>query len=447
MRKFEENAGSCSVYVAFILAAALMISWLLPAVGLAQAVPLPDRLELHGGQVAVYTVDRPIDRVAIGDGELVEITTIKKQQLVMIANAGGSGYTALHLWFEDGGQRTVDVHVNPTYTSGFAEAIREMLGPNSNIRVEEVAGNIVISGELDVNDAERVAALKRIYPNIVDLSHADPVGMRPMVLMDVRVMEFSRAGLRRLGIEWDSVIDGPTGGAIGDFKSSFFRIVPESGVFDDIDLPGRRISPLKTYFGIATSIGSRINLLTNSGQAWELANPQLSARSGGTANFLVGGRIPIPVATAFGQTSVQFEEYGIKLEISPVVNSDNQISASVYTEVSKIDPNVSIGGVPGFTSRETETEINVLDGETIVISGLVDLEGSDGISGIPGLSRIPILGRLFRSDEFRSGRTDLVVFVTPRVVDPNSPENVEGIEKSNRLLEGFRNSIKADIFD
>lgn len=417
-------------------------------VAYSQARSLPDRLDLHGGEVAVFAAERAIDRVAIGDGDLVQVTTVDKRQLVLIAHAGGSGYTALHLWFEDGSQRTVDVHVNPTYTTGYAEAIREILGPNSNVRVQEIAGKLVVSGELDVQDAERVAALKKIYPDIVDLSHADPVGMRPMVRMDVRIMEFRRSGLDRLGIEWDSVIPGPIGALITDIQGSMFRVVHEGGIFDGtIDLPSRPIRRPETYFGLATSISSQINLLTSAGQAWELANPQLSSRSGGTANFLVGGRVPIPISAGFGQTTVHFEDYGIKLEISPVVNSNGQILASVYTEVSKIDPNITVGGIPGFTTRETETEINVMDGDTIVISGLIDMEGWEGVSGLPGLSKLPILGRLFRSEEFRSGRTDLVVFVTPTIVHPDSPQNLADIEKSNEMLERFRAGVKADIFD
>src|SRR5690606_20949803 len=203
--------------------------------------------------------------------------------------------------------------------------------------------------------------------------------MKPTVLMDVRIMEFRRNALRDLGIQWQSTIDGPSGGAIRDFDTSFYRILPDGSPFEDLVDGMPPINSWATYFGLATSITSRINLLTESGDAYELASPQLSARSGGTASFLAGGEIPIPMVGAFGATTVEFREYGIKLDIEPIVNGNGEISAVVSTEVSKIDPSVAVQGIPGLLTRKTDTEMNVRDGQTIVISGLVNIEGSKEI--------------------------------------------------------------------
>lgn len=444
---YEKRAGTRPGRVCILLTGALATLTLLSLSVFAQAPSLPSEVELYAGEVAVYTTDRDIERVAIGYGDLVEVTTIEQRQIVLISSAGSQGFTALHLWFTDGTQRTVDIRVNPDNTAVFSSTIRQILGPDSRVNVEDIDGKVVISGELNAQEAQQVAKLKELYPNIVDLSHADAVNMQPMVLMDVRVMEMRRDRLRELGIAWQSSIDGPSGGLFGDFTTSFFRVLPEGSPFAGIDLPNRRINPFETHFGLATTIASRINLLATTGHAWELANPQLSTRSGGTANFLSGGRIPIPIVGAFGQTSVQFEDFGVILEISPVVNGDNQILTTLYTEVSEPDDALSVGGIPGFRSRETEAEINVNDGETIVISGLIDLSAVKGYEGIPGLSRIPILGRLFRSDTFRAGQSDLVIFVTPRVVTPDSPENREAIDKSNRMLEGLMENIRMEIFE
>lgn len=425
---------------------AVFLLLIVPGAAMAQVTHLPRQLNLSGGEVIVYESDKPIARVAVGNGELIEVTTIQKRQLVVIAGADASGFTALHLWFEDGSQRSLDVVVNAVDSTGILVTVREMLGPGSAARLVNVDGNVVVYGELTAPEAMRLETIKNVFPNVVDLTHPDLVNMQPMVVMDVRIMEFKRSALRQLGIRWDSVIDGPSAGAIKDISDSFYRILPEGSPFLDITLPAR-INPLETYFGIATSITSRINLLTQSGDAYELASPQLSARSGGEANFLAGGQVPIPVTGGFGSTNVEFKDYGIKLHIEPIVNSNNEISTYISTEVSKIDPSVSVQGIPGFLTRKTDTEINVRAGQTIVISGLVDIQGSDGYSGIPGLSSIPIIGRLFRSDDFRAGRTDLVIFVTPRIVEPGSPSNIEAIEKSNRLLEDFKKAINADIFD
>ena len=270
-----------------------------------QAMALPNSLELHGGQVLVFKSPRNIERVAVGNGDLIEVTTIDKRQLVVIAGAQKSGFTALHVWYEDGSQRSVDVNVNSADASSASGIIRQMLGPDTGARINDIGGKVVITGELTAVEAQRVGVLTQIYPDVINLTSADPVGMQPMVLMDVRIMEFSRSRLRDLGIRWDNVIEGPTGGAIKDFSSSFYRVLPPGSPFEAIEdvLPGR-INPMETYFGIATTIGSKIDILTENGEAYELAAPQLSARSGGSATFLAGGEIPITSIGGFGATSV-----------------------------------------------------------------------------------------------------------------------------------------------
>ncbi len=434
------------IHVLSLLLAALIAVLAPVGMAAAQHATIPSKIQMYGGQVQVFRSDRPLARVAVGNGALIEVTTIERRQVVMIAGAT-SGMTTMHLWYEDGSQRTIDVVVAGTYRPDTADAIREMLGADAKVRVNEVGGNIVLTGELSALEAERINVIKQVYPNVVDLTSADPVDMKPMVLMDVRIMEFNKNALRDLGVRWDPVIAGPSGGYLKDIATNpIYRILPEGSPFAGLDLPAR-VNPAAGYFGIATSITSQIDILASSGQAWELAAPQLSARSGGTANFLVGGRLPIPISSGFGQTTIQFEDYGIQLEITPLVNENNQVMANIRTEVSKIDPTVSVQGVPGFLTRETETEINVQAGDTIVISGLVDITGSKSLQGIPGLSKLPLLGRLFRSDQFRAGRTDLVVFVTPRVVTAGSPANLDNIERSDRMLRDFRNTIGTDIFD
>lgn len=427
---------------------AVVLACLLALPASAQMASLPNRLEMTGGQVVVHRSPRLIERVAVGNSELIEVTTIDKRQLVVIAGAERSGFTTLHLWFEDGGQRAIDVNVNAANATGGSSIIRQMLGPDTTATVTDIAGNIVVSGELTSVEAQRLAAIIKLYPNVVDLTSADPVGMQPMVLMDVRIMEFKKDRLRELGIRWDNVIDGPAGGAIKDFSSSFFRILPEGSPFIEIaeSLPAR-INPLETYFGIATSITSRIELLTQTGEAYEIAAPQLSARSGGSANFLAGGEIPLITTSGFGATNVEYKEYGIKLDIQPVVNGNGEISTTILTEVSRLDPAVAVQGIPGLLTRRAETELNVRAGQTIVISGLVDITSSTGFGGIPGLANIPVLGRLFRSDSFRAGRTDLVFFVTPRIIAPGSPANIDAIQRSDRMLENMKEKTGTEIFD
>jgi pilus assembly protein CpaC len=205
---------------------------------------------------------------------------------------------------------------------------------------------------------------------------------------------------------------------------------------------------LRAYLGINSLISTTINLAKNNGDAYVLAEPELSTRSGGEAKFLAGGQIPLPAVSSTGAGSVEFKDYGIRLTIKPMADENDNVLANVKTEISSVDPSVSVQGIPGFLTRQTETDINVKDGQTIVMSGLVNSDMSKDISRVPGLGSVPIIGSLFRSDNFKSGRTDLVILVTPTVVDPNSTINRERIDKSESIREKFeRNLSKTDLLD
>ncbi|MEB1529506.1 type II and III secretion system protein family protein [Xanthomonas sp. WHRI 7945] len=404
------------------------------AAGSAVVTPLPERARIYAGQAAVHSLPQALKRVAVGNGELVQVTNIGKRELVIIGQKPGA--TSVHLWLQDGRQIDVPVEVMEGNAPATVETVRTLLADVPNLGVHAVADRVVITGQ-DINPgvAKRIEALQKLYPSLLDFTSADPVGMRPMVLMDVKIMEFDSNALEELGIEWDNVIQGPVGGLLKDFTTNdYYRINPPGSPAAGVVLPNR-VPGTQAFFGIATQIGSAINLLMNKGKAFLLASPQLSARSGGQAKFLVGGEVPIPIPQGFGQVTVDFKEYGIKLDIEPLVNGNQEISTRLLAEVSRIDPTVSVQGVPGFTTRRTESELNVRAGETIVISGLIDSSAQQDAKKFPLLGEIPILGKLFRSDGFRGNRTELVMFVTPRIITPDSQENLDGLEHGRRIQE------------
>jgi pilus assembly protein CpaC len=135
---------------------------------------------------------------------------------------------------------------------------------------------------------------------------------------------------------------------------------------------------------------------------------------------------------------VTFKDYGIKLIIEPVADDKNNVTAVLKTEVSNVDNSVAVGGNPGFLTRKTDSEFNVQSGQTIVLSGLVNTDLQKDISKLAGLGDLPILGALFRSTNFRSGRTDLVIFVTPTVIDPSSTMVQERLDKAADIQEKFK---------
>lgn len=400
---------------------------------------LPRKLTLYAGQAVVHRVPGALRRVAVGNGEVVNVYTVGRGEVVLIGTAAGD--TNVHLWLGDGSQRDVPVTVTPIPGDSLVQTVRELLGDVPGLVVKSVGPNVIVSGrDLDEATGQRIALLQKAYPQILNFAGQDPVGMRPMVMMDVQIMEFNKNAVDELGIKWDSVIGGPIGGLIRDVTTNnYFRVLPkDNDTFEDIkdNLP-TRLPGTQAYFGIATTIASSINLLMNRGKAWVLASPKLSAKSGSSATFLVGGEIPIVIPSILGQSQVEYKEYGIRLNIAPTVNAANQISTSIMAEVSRLDMGHQVQGIPAFLTRRTETEINVHAGETIVISGLLGTNAGKTVNKFPILGDIPILGKLFRSDGFQADRTELVVFVTPRIVTPASQENIDALRRGDAIRESL----------
>lgn len=416
---------------------------------------LPDSLTMYAGQALVRSTDASIKRVAIGSGKLLEVKTIGTRQLVLIADAPGD--TSLELWFTNGTQRSVSVHVGQGNSNQLADVVQAMLGDIPGLKVMPLGGNVVVTGtSLPVTAINRIAAVQKLYPQVVSFATANPVQTQPMVLMKVRIMEFKKSALSQIGIRWDQVINGPSGGLVHDWVTNpGYRVYGDSNsggggsdYFSQLQPPlPLRVPGTWSYFGIATDITSKIDLMKNTGNAWELASPQLAARSGGKADFLVGGEIPIPVSSGFGATSVTYHDYGIKLNIAPVVGPDGNVQADVSTEVSKVDDTNKVGNYPAFTTDRASSQVDLHSGDTLVISGLLDATGSKSYQKIPGLGDIPIIGALFRSRGFQAGRTELVIFITPTVIKPDSPENVKLIKRSDQMKQDFEKTIGSDIVD
>ena len=189
----------------------------------------------------------------------------------------------------------------------------------------------------------------------------------------------------------------PTGAYVNTVKANnvFAPAVPSDFSGDLGGLPLNDESET-SFFGIATEVTSRINYLVSSGDALLLAEPRLSTRSGGEAEFLVGGQIPVVTTSTVG-TNVEYKDYGITLNVKPEVDSKGNVAANVGVEVSAIDPSVTVDGQIAFRSRATTTDVIMKDGETLVISGLMNAEASTNMEGVKWLSDLPIIGKLFRN--------------------------------------------------
>ena len=228
-------------------------------------------------------------------------------------------------------------------TSKTANIVRELLAGVDGVEVTTVGTHVVLRGDVSQYDLPIIEKVTGQYEEIMDLTTSAGLVEDRMIFMNIKMTEFNKNKLKNLGINWQNPIAGPSAALAVDVAANDrFRVPSESGTFEA--LPVDLTSDPLGYFGIATEITSRINFLVNSGDALILAEPRLSTRSGGEAEFLAGGEVPLPTVGSLGQSNVEFKEFGISMKINPVVDHKDRISASVETEISAIDNSVAVNG-------------------------------------------------------------------------------------------------------
>ncbi|MCW1938462.1 type II and III secretion system protein [Pseudomonas sp. MDMC_285] len=191
-------------------------------------------------------------------------------------------------------------------------------------------------------------------------------------------------------------------------------------------------------WGIASEISSRINLLEKNGSALTLASPRLSARSGGKAELTVGGQVPV-VTSSINGPSVEYKDFGILLNIAPQLYGSDQIATHVLAEISQLDKANQVGEYPAFKTRRTENEVQLKVGETLVLSGLVTEDSQITREGIVFLKDVPIIGTLFSNKSGKGNRTELVIFITPRLLTPGAGNPTEQeLQRQQRMVDQYQ---------
>ena len=398
-------------------------------------------LVMFVGEIKPLAASR-VSRIAIGNGALISTRFIDENQMLLIAEAVGD--TSLALWTPGGEVQSYTLRIG-SKDSGFAyRAAKSVLGDIGSIQIAPMGPNIAITGSASKAQLERINQLAARYPQIIPLLKENDVEMKKMIYMKVQILEVKKSLSQALGVSWPGSLAGPQVGFAGSLGSTNpGAATTVTGLTAPLSTSG-----LRTYLGISSMIQSTINLAKNNGDLTILAEPELSARSGNTASFLAGGQIPIQTAGALGAVNISYKDYGVKINIKPTADDNGNVIASIKAEMSQLDSSTAVNGTPGFLTRSSETEINVKSGQTMVISGLINRDMQNSMSGIPGLSSAPFLGRLFRSDSYSGTRTDMLIAVTPVVVDPGSSMNQERIEKGIEMKERFeRNLSKKDLVD
>jgi pilus assembly protein CpaC len=374
-----------------------------------------ERLDLFSGDTFVLDVDAL--RVAVGNGRVTSVTQVDGRKLLVLGEA--PGVSAVHVWTRDGSHRRFVINVLEFNGEAMYEQVQRLLAGTHQIGARLAGDRIVLEGHrVSETDRERVAAILKAYPGRV-FDFIDRVGWDAMIHMQVSILEIRHSALDSLGVRWDNALQGPTVG------------VNSSGA------EGRH-----GYLEWTAQLSSTIDLLRQRGEARVVAEPTLSCRSGGVAHFVAGGELPIPVTNGQGSPSVQYREYGVILDVKPAADDAGNIYARVETEVSDVDRSVQVLGVPAILKRHSNTEVNVRAGETIVIAGLVNRSSSGDRRGLPGLSALPGIAPLFQSRSRQSQDSELIVFITPRIVAARpagaggSDPGLQQLERADQLLQG-----------
>ncbi len=409
----------------------------------AGAVGAASQMTLYVGEVKVLRV-KAVDRVAVGNGALLSTSITQDGQLILLAE--GAGDTGIHIWYSDDTEGDLQITVEPSNTGREAREIAEFIESVDGVSTRTVAGKNVIEGTFEPRHEPILNAIIERYPDVLNLTRVSEVPRDRMVYFHVVISEFNTADISSLGVDWQTSIAGPraVGGAgirASTHVSGTDRDAAIAGLANDPSTPMQVLSattnPAWGFFGIATSITSSINFMVEDNRALILAEPRLAARSGSKAEFLVGGEIPVVQQAPNSAPSTEYKPFGIQLEIEPIVDDQGYVRSRVKAEVSVVDRSLAVGNAPGFRSRSAETEVSMIEGETLVISGLIDRNLAQTVTGIPGFKDLPVLGRFFSNEGWNNRQSELVIFVTPTVVDAFADKNIAELDRQERMLEQF----------
>lgn len=416
----------------FIFAVLLVFGLLQNAIS-ASVDDYTDTINVIEGQTRLMPYPGVV-RVSIGHPDVANARPTGPDEILLTGLK--SGVTDLRIWSRSGAQKRFLLKVVDNSWVQILEVANIVLADVEGVNAREENGIVFIEGrvlrEQDIpilEDMKRKLS-KEVGSGTVVFNVVTPkVSLQAMILLDVQVVEVRRDELMSAGVEWESSAAGP-----------FYNLVGEvNGAVD--------FNKISSVFGIATGIGSTINLLENKGVARVLAQPKLVTKSGSKAEFLAGGEIPIPIRGNDGELTVEFKQVGVILDFEPIADPDGFINTKINVEVSAVDESVEVLDIPGFITRKTKMEMNVQTGQTMVISGMLQAEDSKSVAKVPGLGSIPILGELFKSRDFQEKTTELVIFVTPFLVDPDSKRNKDMLEYSKTLSSEAKEDMKYSIFD
>jgi pilus assembly protein CpaC len=377
-----------------------------------------ERILLTAGRSTVLATDYDITRIAITNPAIADATVVQPREILIDGKAPGT--VSLIIW-GTGARKQYDIVIDPGVAA--LQQQFQALFPGEDIRVNITDEAMILAGSVSSNEimlrAGEIATASSGKLKLINLLGLPGGNESQQVMLQVRFAEVNRRAISELG------------GTLAANRTEFAaRVTTQQFGEINIDQDDTVFSDLLNlfFFSKTQGIGVVIRALKSRGFFQSLAEPNLIAYNGQEASFLAGGEFPVPVVQgATGSVTVQFKEFGIRLGFRPTIAGD-VIRLRVKPEVSALDFNngVTLGGfrIPALTTRRAETEVELRDGQTFAIAGLLNNIAQEDTSAIPLLSQIPIIGNLFKSKANRAERTELMVLITPRLVRPLDPDEV-----------------------
>lgn len=361
-----------------------------------------DQMPVTVGKSQVMTVGNDITKVSITNPAIADVAVVSKRDVLI--NGKKPGTTTLIVWTQKG-RYSYDVLVRAD-----ANLLKTTLERALNVKgitVEITGDSVILIGRVNTTSqikmAEEIAS--GFAAKVINLLTATNV---QQVQVNVQVVELNKNASSELGVKWGTMYRLPSGEDV---------LRPDEMTVATMKRPAGVDQP---YFGIYERIAARIKAMEANGDAKILAKPNLVAVSGGKADFLVGGEIPIPMAQQMQTVTFEWKPYGIKLSVEPKVLEDGRISMKVSPEVSTLDYNNAVRLtdflVPAISSRRASTEVVLSPGQGVAIGGLMQNVESKTVERVPLLGQIPIIGELFKSTRFQKNETELAILVTPEFV-------------------------------
>ncbi len=384
--------------------------------------PAFDRVGLTAGRSTVVPTDFDITRIAITDPSVADAVVVQPREILVDGKKQGT--VSLIVW-SSAGRKQYDIVVEPAITT--LEQHLQSLFPGENIAISVSEEAIVLSGQVSSTNvmlrAGEIALASASKSKVINLLQVPGGSESQQVMLQVRFAEVNRRTLTELGLSLF---------ALRERFAARSTTQQFSGPDFDVDDGGLVFSDYLNlfFFDFQEGIGGVLRALEQKGGFQSLAEPNLIAYNGQEASFLAGGEIPIPVVQAgsgSNAVTIIFKEFGIRLNFTPTIAGD-VIRLKVRPEVSSLDfaNGITLEGfrIPALTTRRAETDVELRDGQSFAIAGLLDNTSQDDAAAIPFISKLPIIGNLFKSKATRAEQTELMVLITPRLVRALNPDEV-----------------------